>query len=99
MLFCGQCWERLAKGHLSATGSETEAEKELDQEEEPGRNIHAKHGSPMKERWAEGSQKQGPPSPDLWRPTKLAMKCLYFKDSLHMGSCDRCLASLAASHP
>lgn len=53
----------------------------------------------MKERWAEGSQKQGPPSPDLWRPTKLAVKCLYFKDSLHMGSCDRCLASLAASHP
>lgn len=49
-----------AKGHLLATGSESQAEKELDQEEGPGRNIHAKHGSPMKERWPERSQKQGP---------------------------------------
>ena len=76
---------------------ETEAEKELDQEEGPGKNIHAKHGSPLKERWAKESQKQG--TPDLWRPKKLAPKCLYFKENLHVGSCDRCLAFLAASHP
>lgn len=46
-----------------------------------------------------GPQKQGLPSPDLWRPTKLALKCLYFRDNVHMGSCDRCPASLAASQP
>lgn len=51
----------------------------------------------MKERWAKESQKQG--TPDLWRPKKLALKCLYFKENLYVGNCDRCLAFLAASYP